>query len=56
MNSSPLPSREDVLAAVGWFFDGPYLDNPQLLDDVIAIVDLWKADLDKHTERGKLDE
>ena len=45
-----LPSREDVLAAVGWFFDGPYLNHTDLIDDSPAIVDLWKADRDLSDE------
>ena len=36
--SGLLTSREDVLAALGWFFDGPYLDHIDAIDDVTAIV------------------
>ncbi len=37
-------TRAEVLTALGWFFDGPYLDHVDALDDVALIVALWKAD------------
>ena len=48
MTDRVLPSREDALAAVGWFFAGPYLDHVGLIDDIDSIVDLWRTDLATH--------
>ena len=44
MSERVLPGREDALAALGWFFDGPYLDHAEVVDNLVAIVALWKAD------------
>ena len=37
-------TEEAALEAIGWFFDGPYMDHPEAIDDLAAIIALWKAD------------
>ena len=42
-------TEEAALEAIGWFFDGPYMDHPEAIDDLAAIVVLWK---EAHCEAG----
>ena len=42
--------RRDVYEAIGWFFAGAYLDHPDKINSVVAIVDLYRADQRETTE------
>ena len=46
-------TEEDALAAIGWYFDGPYVTNPEAIDDLAAIVALWKADRWKRADNDR---
>lgn len=42
--------KRDVYKAIGWFFAEAYLNHPDKIESVAAIVDLYRAN-----QRGKWD-
>ena len=37
-----MPTKADELKAIGWFFQGAYVYHPDAINNLAAIVALWK--------------